>query len=302
MRRRRSHRFSWLTGLLVALALAACGGSSQNLTLCGNGRLDPGEECDDGNTVDTDACTSVCQNARCGDGAVQQGVELCDGGNIGIGVTCALLGFSVGSSTQPGCNSACTAHDVSVCGPAYTPTPVVPTATATRPATSTPSSTPTATLRPDSCGDGLLEQGETCASCPADCQPAPCTPSGTTTAFAVAVNAVRPPTDIAVQLAYRSAVISIPGSGNDISVRQRVRFAPPPPTSFTVNDLDYAVDIRSTRGAGLPTHPSPFATARFDACSGQPAPTADDLSCSVERCTDAAGAIAGCACVVAPQP
>lgn len=28
--------------------------------LCGNGKLDPGEECDDGNTVDGDGCMSDC--------------------------------------------------------------------------------------------------------------------------------------------------------------------------------------------------------------------------------------------------
>ena len=29
--------------------------------LCGNGKLDPGEECDDGNTVDGDGCMSDCK-------------------------------------------------------------------------------------------------------------------------------------------------------------------------------------------------------------------------------------------------
>lgn len=29
-------------------------------TLCGNGRLDAGERCDDGNAVNTDGCTSRC--------------------------------------------------------------------------------------------------------------------------------------------------------------------------------------------------------------------------------------------------
>jgi cysteine-rich repeat protein len=49
--------------------------------LCGNGMLDEGEECDDGNGDDTDACTSTCKNAVCGDGLVQEGVEACDDGN-----------------------------------------------------------------------------------------------------------------------------------------------------------------------------------------------------------------------------
>ena len=43
---------------------------------CGNGIIDPGEDCDDGNTVDTDACVA-CKAAVCGDGFVHAGVELC---------------------------------------------------------------------------------------------------------------------------------------------------------------------------------------------------------------------------------
>src|SRR5579875_1449524 len=48
--------------------------------LCGNGELDTGEECDDGNEDDHDACTNQCQKARCGDGIVEAGVEECDDG------------------------------------------------------------------------------------------------------------------------------------------------------------------------------------------------------------------------------
>lgn len=295
-------RASWRAALLLAAALAACGGgSSQNLALCGNGRLDPGEQCDDGNTIDTDACTGVCRDARCGDGAIQAGVEVCDGTNIGF-ANCGNLGYAPGGNGFPGCASTCDAFDLSRCGPAFTPTPVVPTMTATRTPTNTPTASPTATLPPSSCGNGLLQPGETCVSCPVDCEVAACTPSGSTFTFAVALGGARAPTDAAVELAYRSAVISIPGSGNDVTVRQRVRFAPPPPTTFVVNDRDYAVDIASMRANGLPAAPSPFATARFDGCSGAAAPTVDDLSCIVIRCADASGTIGDCRCIVTAQP
>ncbi len=49
--------------------------------VCGNGKLEEGEVCDDGNQDDTDACVQGCQNARCGDGHVRAGVESCDDGN-----------------------------------------------------------------------------------------------------------------------------------------------------------------------------------------------------------------------------
>ena len=39
------------------------------------------EQCDDGNSADTDTCLTSCLSARCGDGFVQAGVEACDDGN-----------------------------------------------------------------------------------------------------------------------------------------------------------------------------------------------------------------------------
>jgi cysteine-rich repeat protein len=51
---------------------------------CGDGMLDEGEECDDGNEVDEDGCPSGavggCKAAVCGDGVVWAGQEACDGG------------------------------------------------------------------------------------------------------------------------------------------------------------------------------------------------------------------------------
>jgi cysteine-rich repeat protein len=49
--------------------------------LCGNGVVDRGEECDDGNTDNWDACLDTCMNATCGDGEIWLGVEQCDDGN-----------------------------------------------------------------------------------------------------------------------------------------------------------------------------------------------------------------------------
>jgi cysteine-rich repeat protein len=54
----------WLTAALAAAlgagaALVSCGGDNYTPT-CGNGVLDPGEECDDGNKWNNDGCSSVC--------------------------------------------------------------------------------------------------------------------------------------------------------------------------------------------------------------------------------------------------
>ncbi len=52
---------------------------------CGNGELDPGEECDLGlveNSDSTSDCTLQCKHAKCGDGLVHIGKEACDNGVI----------------------------------------------------------------------------------------------------------------------------------------------------------------------------------------------------------------------------
>ena len=55
---------------------------------CGNGRLDPGEACDDGNMTACDGCTAMCQVERCGNG-VQECAETCDDGNTVSGDGCS---------------------------------------------------------------------------------------------------------------------------------------------------------------------------------------------------------------------
>jgi MYXO-CTERM domain-containing protein len=64
-----------------ALPFACDGIGSYLKEFCGDGKVGVGEACDDGNKVDTDACTSACKLAACGDGLVQAGVEACDDGN-----------------------------------------------------------------------------------------------------------------------------------------------------------------------------------------------------------------------------
>ncbi|PIN73972.1 hypothetical protein COV20_02565 [Candidatus Woesearchaeota archaeon CG10_big_fil_rev_8_21_14_0_10_45_16] len=56
-----------------------------NLNLCGNGAIDEGEACDDGNKVASDLCSKECQLTFCGDGILQSPngrglVEQCEGG------------------------------------------------------------------------------------------------------------------------------------------------------------------------------------------------------------------------------
>ncbi|WP_428269773.1 DUF4215 domain-containing protein, partial [Haliangium sp.] len=56
---------------------------------CGNGRLDRGEVCDDGNIIAGDGCSADCRlRESCGNGVIDDG-EACDDGNISSGDGCS---------------------------------------------------------------------------------------------------------------------------------------------------------------------------------------------------------------------
>ena len=59
---------------------------------CPNGYVDPGEDCDDDNTMNGDGCSSTCRmevkEPRCGDGHLDLG-EGCDDGNTSGGDGCS---------------------------------------------------------------------------------------------------------------------------------------------------------------------------------------------------------------------
>ncbi len=71
-------------------------GCAVELPVCGNGRVEAGETCDDGNAQNGDGCSVTCTTEPpspvCGNGVVESG-ELCDDGNL---------------VTGDGCNAACT--------------------------------------------------------------------------------------------------------------------------------------------------------------------------------------------------
>jgi cysteine-rich repeat protein len=57
-------------------------------TTCGNGTLDPGEACDDGNSTVGDGCSAVCELEVCGNGITEPG-EDCDDHNTTSGDGCS---------------------------------------------------------------------------------------------------------------------------------------------------------------------------------------------------------------------
>lgn len=152
-------------------------------------------------------------------------------------------------------------------------------------------------VRAAECGNGLLERDETCAACPADCTVEACRPTTPTRTVALSFTA---PNDRTVNgatlvLAYRSRLVSLPGSGSDRSVRSRVKDTPAN-AIVAVNDRDYALRIVLARAAGIPAET--IATVDFDGCQGASAPTVADFACVVEGCASAFGNVDDCACSV----
>jgi cysteine-rich repeat protein len=74
-----------------------------------------GEACDDGDSDASDACTTSCQWARCGDGLTHIGVEACDDGNVDETDSCmswceaasCVDGLRNGGETDLDCGGAC---------------------------------------------------------------------------------------------------------------------------------------------------------------------------------------------------
>ncbi|MFZ9889545.1 MAG: DUF4215 domain-containing protein, partial [Myxococcota bacterium] len=60
-------------------------------TICGDGRIDTYEECDDADQLQTNACKNDCTYNICGDNFILQGIEECDEGDTQNGDGCSAV-------------------------------------------------------------------------------------------------------------------------------------------------------------------------------------------------------------------
>ncbi len=84
---------------------------------CGNGVLDPGEGCDDGNSINDDACSNGCAVASCGDGIQNQGETNtdCGGPCAACGSTTCSDGLQNQGETGIDCGGPCPVCVVPTC-------------------------------------------------------------------------------------------------------------------------------------------------------------------------------------------
>ncbi len=87
--RRRTYRAAAVVGGgVLILALGSRLPALLHSAECGNGVVEAGEECDDGDVDTADSCLPDCRRARCGDGHLWRPVEDCDDGNQKNGDAC----------------------------------------------------------------------------------------------------------------------------------------------------------------------------------------------------------------------
>lgn len=89
------------TGLETDGGPSGSGGNGPQ-PFCGDGVIDPGEGCDDANSIDDDTCNNACVLTTCGNG-FRDAAEECEGNDLG-GATCESLGFGPGPLT---CTATC---------------------------------------------------------------------------------------------------------------------------------------------------------------------------------------------------
>ena len=128
------------------IAVGVCHEHACFAVVCGDGRRDANEACDDGNVIDGDGCSGNCaSNERCGNGIVDGWLgEQCDDGNI---------------DDNDGCHRDCR---VARCGDGVVDAAFGEACDAGAANADTPNASCRPNCQPRRCGDGVLDATEAC--------------------------------------------------------------------------------------------------------------------------------------------
>jgi cysteine-rich repeat protein len=146
-----------------------------NCPVCGNGVVDPGEECDDGNTNNNDSCRNNCTLPKCGDG-IKDPNEECDDGNTNNNDECRndctlpYCGDSIKDPGEecdpPGPSTTCTSGTClsnCLCAPtAYCGNGVVDPGEECDDGNKNNEDSCRNNCKLPKCGDGIIDPGEEC--------------------------------------------------------------------------------------------------------------------------------------------
>ncbi len=160
------------TGIFVA-SLGACSGDCNSVAWCGDGKKDPGEDCDDGNNKDGDGCGNTCKlEAVCGDGLCFVD-ESCDSCPADCGECPAVCGNGKCDGDEDSCScqqdcpddpDSCSECECGVSGGScYCDAACVEAGDCCTNACDS------CGYCPATCGDELCSEGESCEDCPLDC-------------------------------------------------------------------------------------------------------------------------------------
>jgi len=162
-------------------------------------------------------------------------------------------------------------------------------------ATETAEATPEPTERAAICGNGLLEPGESCDDCAADCAGASAcevTDATRSATFRLVPAEESYPFGFAVRIAYRGDKLSLPGDEFAPSVSERVS-VDKETSRIVARDVGHSLRLVVTDGNGLVD--AAQVSVRFDRCKGAK-DEKDDAVCFLEGCTGRGIDIEGCAC------
>lgn len=233
---------------------------------CGDGVVDEGEECDDGkHCIRGDNTNDSCEIDTDCDDSPEPGYCSTRSGD-GCQATCALpvCGDGVTDNLSGSCQGNVCVGPNSFAGTACTND---------------------ADCAGETCDDGNTSEGPE-DSCPANCRIAPCDVSGEIVDVDVNFTAPQGVLVAGIQffVRYPDGVVSIPGSGTSPLVAERLASDAFP--SITANDSNYGLNVLMLDSSLFGSESGTALTISFDRCSGSPAPSAGDFSCTLVSASD----------------